>query len=143
TPDAFAYGYRFRRSRALGHIALAEGRFDAAITAFRASTTGYQAPWDLAGLARAFDAAGRPDSARVYYDAYLEKREYLRMESDQFYLAGFLERLAELEYQAGATREAARHYAELVELWSGADAEVQPRVTRAQERLESILAEIG
>ncbi|NNF28334.1 MAG: protein kinase, partial [Gemmatimonadetes bacterium] len=116
TPDAFAYGYRFRRSRALGHIALAEGRFDAAITAFRASTTGYQAPWDLAGLARAFDAAGRPDSARVYYDAYLEKREYLRMESDQFYLAGFLERLAELEYQAGATREAARHYAELVEL---------------------------
>ena len=61
TPDAFAQGYRFRRNRALGHIALAEGRYDDSILAFRASATTEQAPWDLAGQARAFDAAGQPD----------------------------------------------------------------------------------
>ncbi len=143
TPEAFAYGYRFRRSRALGYIALAQGRYDDAIVAFRASTGTEQAPWDLAGQARAFDAAGQPDSARVYYDAYLEELQFLRMESDQFYLAAFLERLAELEHEAGELEDAARYYAEFVELWSEADAELQPRVIRAQERLEAILAEIG
>ncbi|MGI9626484.1 MAG: hypothetical protein ACR2QM_06580, partial [Longimicrobiales bacterium] len=136
-------GYRFRRNRALGHIALAEGRYDEAVAAFRASTAGEQAPWDLAGLARAFDGAGRADSARVYYDAYIEEPQFLRMESDQFYLAGFLERSAELEYQAGEPGNAVQRYAEFVERWSGADLDLQPRVTRAQERLEAILAEIG
>lgn len=143
TPAAFAYGYRFRRNRALGYIALAERRYDDAIAAFRASATPEQAPWDLAGLARTFDAAGQRDSARVYYEEYLEELEFLRMESDQFYLAAFLERLAELEDEAGELRDAARYYAELSELWSRADPELRPRVMRAQERLEAILVEIG
>ena len=141
TPEAFAHGYRFRRNRILGQIALAEARYEEAIDAFRASTAGYQAPWDLAGIARAFDGAGKADSARVYYDAYIEKLEFLRMESDQFYLGGFLERLAELEYGAGRHDEAARRYAELIELWSDADPELQPRVTRAGERLLEIRGE--
>ena len=143
TPEAFAHGYRFRRSRALGYIALAEGRYDDAILAFEASAVAYQAPWDLAGRARAFDAAGQADSARVYYEAYLDERQFLRMESDQFYLAGFLERQAELERNAGELAEAARFYAELIELWSGADAVLQPRLTRAREAYEAISAEIG
>ena len=141
TPEAFAHGYRFRRSRAIGHIALAEGRYDDAIAAFRASATTEQAPWDLAGLARAFDEAGQPDSARVYYDAYIEERQFLRMESDQFYLAAFLERLAELEHEAGEFSDAARHYAEFIALWSAADPVLQPRVARAQANLQEVLAQ--
>ena len=143
TPEAFAYGYRFRRNRALGYIALAEGRHEEAVAAFRESAARYQAPWDHAGMAQAFDRSGQADSARVHYDAYLEERQFLRMESDQFYLAAFLERLAELEQQAGEIGNAAQYYAEFIELWSDADPELQPRVTRARERLEAIRAETG
>lgn len=143
TPQAFARGYRFRRNQAVGNIALAEGRHGDAVAAFRGSRVSPQAPWDLSGLARAFDAAGASDSARVYHDRYIEALQFRKMESDPLYLAAFLERSAELEEAAGNPRRAASRFAEFVELWRDADPELQPRVAAARAKMEAILARVG
>ena len=94
-------------------------------------------------LARAFDAAGQADSARVHYRRYLEARHWLGPMMHGHELARALERAAELEYEAGDLDRAAAYLAEFVELWKDADPELQPRVEAARFRLERILRERG
>lgn len=142
-PEDFARGLRFRRQMTVGDIALAEGRFDDAIQALRQSASRPQEIEPAARLARAFDAAGRPDSARAYYARYVESSHWLRLQSDPEFLAPSLERLADLEAEAGDLEAAARRYATFVELWADADPELQPRVARAQRRLQEIYDRIG
>jgi len=45
--------------------------------------------------------------------------------------------------ERGDWEKAAEYYARFVELWKGADAELQPRVEVAQKRLDEIFAERG
>jgi len=143
TPENFQRGFRYQRHLVSGEIALEEGRIDDAIAEFRQSASRPQELAPLVQLARAFDAAGNADSARVYYRRFLEQPHWLSVIPYSTYLAGTLERSAALEYDAGNLREAAARLAELVALWAGADEELQPRVQAAQARLQQILEEIG
>ena len=99
----------------------------------------------MINLARAFDAAGQRDSALVHYRRFLGQPHWLALfeGGHTWYLAESLERLAELEDEAGNLEAAAPLYAEFVSLWEDADPELQPRVDAARQRLEEIVAERG
>ncbi len=143
TPPNFQHGLRHQRHRIVGELARLEGRHDDAIAEFRQSASRPQELEPMVLLARAFDSAGRPDSALVHYRRFLGSSHWLSVIPHAQYLAGALERAAELEYEAGNLREAAAYLAEFVNLWADADADLQPRVTTAQARLQVIIDEIG
>jgi len=144
TPANHQRGLRYQVHAVRGEIALGEGRTDEAIAEFRQSVSRPQEILPLVNLARAFDAAGRPDSARVYYRRFLERSHWLSLfPSHTWYLASSLERLARLEEAAGDPEAAAPLYAEFLSLWENADPELQPRVEEARRRLEAIVAERG
>ncbi len=133
--------------RVEGEIALAEGRPEAAVESFRRAFEDFCHICPLPGLARAYEAAGQSDSAIAEYTRYVETPY-----SDRFLpyayplgqaLAPTHERLGELQDEAGNLDEAAQHYARFVELWAEADEELQPRVRRAQARLDAIVSERG
>ena len=142
-PDNHQRGLRYQYHQTLGLIALGEGRFDEAVAELRQSASRPQEVLPLAHIALAFDAAGQTDSARVAYRRYLEQPHWLGLFTQAWYLASSLERLAQLEDEAGDSQAAVLLYAEFVELWEDADPELQPRVQAAQRRLEEILAERG
>jgi tetratricopeptide (TPR) repeat protein len=143
TPTDFQHGLRHQRHRIVGEIARLEGRHDDAIAEFRQSASRPQELEPMILLARAFDSAGQQDSALVHYRQFLGSSHWLSIIPHAQYLAGALERAAELEYEAGNLREAAAYLAEFVNLWADADADLQPRVTAAQARLQEIIDEIG
>lgn len=98
----------------------------------------------MVSLARAFDAAGQADSAIVHYRRFLAQPHWLALfPTHTWYLAASLERLAQLEDEAGDPEAAATLYAEFVSLWEDADPELRPRVEAARRRLQAILAERG
>ncbi len=142
TPVDFQRGLRYQRHRIMGEIARLEGRHDEAIAEFRQSASRPQELEPVVLLARAFDSAGRQDSALIHYRQFLGSSNWLSGAPHK-YLAGALERAAELEYEAGNLREAAAYLAEFVNLWADADADLQPRVRAAQARLQEIIDEIG
>ena len=128
---------------ARGSIALAEGRYDDAISELLRSERG-SCVRRCSGLARAYDMAGQTDSAVATYERYLASPALFgSVFADQFNLAYFHERLGELYDERGDWEKAAEHYAKFVELWSGADAALQPRVQAAQRRLDEIFAARG
>ena len=143
TPELHQQYERYFRNHVRGEIALLENRPDDAIEAFRLSASRPQDLDPIVGLARAFDAAGMADSARVYYRRFLEQPHWIGAFTHARFLANALERAAELEFEAGNLREAAAHLARFVELWENADEGLQPRVRAAQSRLQEILNEVG
>jgi len=144
TPADHQRGFRYQAHGVRGEIALAEGRTEEAIAEFRKSASRPQEILPLVSLARAFDAAGQADSARVYYRRFLDSSHWLAMfPSHVWFLASSLERLAGLEEEAGDPEAAAPLYAEFISLWENADPELQPRVEQARRRLEAIVAERG
>ncbi len=134
-------------ARAEGEIALAEGRFDEAIAAFRRSDTGSCSICALTGLGAAYDRAGQADSAIAVFTRYAETPFPDRYASYAYplgpALGPTLERLGQLHDQEGNLNDAALYLAKFVELWTDADEELQPRVRAAQARLEEIVSEIG
>jgi tetratricopeptide (TPR) repeat protein len=135
---------RARYARAQGEIALAEGRNEAAIAAFRDSDIGGCLSCAFPGLIRAYDAAGEPDSAIALSERYLTANHVGRLRIvDHAFLGPALERLGQLYYDRGDWPEAARHYARFVGLWKDADPELQPRVAVARERLQQITSHDG
>jgi tetratricopeptide (TPR) repeat protein len=144
TPANHQRGLRYQVHEVLGEIALGERRYDQAIAEFRQSSSRPQEILPMVNLARAFDAAGQADSARVHYRRFLERSHFLSLfPTHTWYLASSLERLAQLEEEAGDPEAAAPLYAEFVGLWEDADPEFQPRVDEAQRRLEAIVAARG
>ncbi len=85
-------------------------------------------------MARAYDRSGEPDSAISTYERYLAARSLGRTVVDAFELPGAIVRLAELYEARGDQAAAARHYLWFAELWTDADAELQPRVEAARKR---------
>jgi tetratricopeptide (TPR) repeat protein len=124
-------------------IALAEGRFEDAIELTRRSDVGLCSNCAFFPLALSFDRAGVQDSAILNYEAYLDTPVLFRVYPDAVLRAATLERLAELYDEKGNLENAARYYAEFVELWLDADSDVQPRVQAAQQRLQEIFAARG
>ncbi len=143
TPELHQQYERFYRSRLRGEIALLEGQPLEAVEKFRLAASRPQNLHPMAGLARAFDAAGQADSALVHYRRFLEAPHWLSIVPHVRFLPDALQRAAELEYEAGNLREAAAHLARFVELWEDADEALQPRVLAAQARLQEIVDEIG
>ena len=129
---------------ALGEIALADRKPLDALVEFRRGDVGYDglpasecAPCLPFNLARAFDAAGKPDSAAVMFERYLSTPYWLKTdaEMDPVRLPAIHERLGQLYESMGNTEKAVEHYRAFIDLWKNADAELQPRVADARKRL--------
>jgi tetratricopeptide (TPR) repeat protein len=123
-----------------GHAALQAGRYDEAIDHFRAwrELTPGCASCGLFAVGRAFDVAGRVDSAIAYYRLDLETPTMQAPPRPVLF-----ERLGQLYEEQGDLESAAVYYARFVELWRDADPELQPRVAAASARLEEIVRERG
>ncbi|MEJ2319946.1 MAG: protein kinase [Gemmatimonadales bacterium] len=135
---------RARYGRAKGEIELAEGRYEDAIEAFRASDIGGCLTCAFPGLIRSYEAAGEPDSVIALSERYLAANHVGRLSQvDHAFLGPALERLGHLYYERGDWEKAAENYARFVELWAEAEPELQPRVRAARERLDEIIAERG
>jgi tetratricopeptide (TPR) repeat protein len=129
---------------ALGEIALADGKPREAMDEFRRGDVGYDgAPADECApclpynLARAYDAASVPDSAILMYEKYLATPYWLKFkpEFDPIRVPTIRERLGQLYEAAGKTEKAAENYRAFIDLWKNADADLQPRVAAAREKL--------
>jgi hypothetical protein len=144
------------RHLALGEIALTEKRWRDAIAEFRRSdSTSSGLPSGVCRtcvygpLGRAFDRAGIPDSAIVFYEMYLKTPYFMRGDegktgdgrSDAYWSAMINRRLGELYEQKGDRAKAADNYARFVSLWSTADAEFQPLVVEARTVLARLKVE--
>ena len=132
----------------LGEIALASGKPREALEEFRRGDVGFDGapanecaaclPFDLA---RAYDAAGKPDSAAVMFEAYLSTPTWLKVnaEMDGIRLPAIRERLGQLYEAMGNTAKAVGNYRAFIELWKNADPELQPRVADAKRRLARLI----
>jgi len=124
------------RHRMLGHVAIAEKRYDDAVREYRAADVGACAVCALPNVARAYDLAGNADSAVALFERYTQATaSALRIEVDAIALAGAHKRLGELHEAKGEREKAASQYAKFIELWKNADAELQPHVREAKEKL--------
>ena len=124
------------------------GRPDSAFALFRRAraSTPWTAPVDGL-LGRAYELAGRPDSAVAAYTRYVETpwayRAFDRLLADPRMLVPIHERLALLHDRMGDPDAAARHASRVVELWAEADAELQPRVAAMRRLLNGGAVEGG
>ena len=131
------------RHRALAEIALAERRPRDAIEEFTRGNQRPDGPVEgcsiciYMALGRAFDQAQIPDSAIANLERYLAAPSWYRpkLEGDGLYLAPAYKRLGELYEAKGDRATAASYYSKFVDLWSGADPELQPRVRDVRTRL--------
>jgi serine/threonine protein kinase/tetratricopeptide (TPR) repeat protein len=139
TSLARLHGLRPDRRWTVGAIALAEGRPSDAVVALRqAAETHECAICVLPALARAYEAAGQPDSAMVIYERYVTTPWEWRFETDAIELGWALKRAGEQYERRGENAKAAEAYSRLVRLWRRADEELQPVVTAAKGRLERL-----
>jgi eukaryotic-like serine/threonine-protein kinase len=129
---------------ASGEIALASGKPREALDEFRRADVGFDgapseecAPCLPFDLARAYDAAGRPDSAAMMFERYLSTPVWFKLnpEMDPVRLPAIRERLGQLYEGMGNTLKAIENYRAFIELWKNADPELQPRVADAKRRL--------
>jgi tetratricopeptide (TPR) repeat protein len=130
---------RTRHSMA-GDIALAEGRLEEALREFRAADEGQCTVCVLPRIARVYDLMGNADSAVSSLDRYVTMLSdpLGRRIEDSRSLAGTHKRLGELYEARGDREKAMSHYSQFVELWKNADAELQPLVRQARDRLAAL-----
>jgi len=131
--------------RNAGLIALARGRRDEAIALLLQAESG-RCTRRCSELAIGYDASGNRDSAVALLERYVTTPYYPTVPGrvdDTSHRAAFYERLGQLYDGRGDLEDAAKYYAMFVDLWAGADEELQPRVRAAQARLEEIQREIG
>jgi len=128
---------------ALGEIALAEGRYDDAIAEYRQFREGLPGCHicGLFELAEAYDRAGQADSARAYYERYLDAPQLFRGGSDNSNLWRTLRRLGELQEERGETALALEYYNRFVDLWQDADAMLEPYVEDVRGRIVRLVGE--
>jgi tetratricopeptide (TPR) repeat protein len=130
-----------------GRIAMAEGRFEEAIEAYRA--------WErdmgcslcaLSWLADAYERVGVSDSALAMYERYvttpwmwrINNDRWQSFNNDKWQLGVAYERLSQLYEARGDADNAVLYYGHLVELWKDADPELQPRVEAARRAIETL-----
>jgi tRNA A-37 threonylcarbamoyl transferase component Bud32/tetratricopeptide (TPR) repeat protein len=134
--------------RVLGEIALASGKPREALDEFRRSDVGFDgapvdecAPCLAFDLARAYDAAGRADSAAMMFERYLSTPYSFKadVELDPMRVPAIRERLGQLYETMGDTTKAIDNYRAFIDLWKNADPELQPRVADAKRRLARLM----
>jgi eukaryotic-like serine/threonine-protein kinase len=134
--DAGAIDDEAARHRMLGHIAVAEKRYDDAVREYRAADVGACVACTLPNVARAYDLAGNADSAAAVFERFIDApTNGERIEFDALALAGAHKRLGELYEAKGEPQKAASHYAKFIKLWKNADPELQPHVREVKEKL--------
>ena len=90
----------------------------------------------LPDLARAYEVAGKPDSAIAMYERYINAPWQRRYETDGIELGFAMKRLGELYQQQNDRAKATAQYNALLQLWRGADAELEPLIADVRRRLE-------
>jgi len=90
----------------------------------------------LPDLARAYEVAGKPDSAIATYERYVHTPWQRRYETDAIELGFALKRLGELYQQQNDRAKAAAQYTALLQLWKRADPELEPLLADVRRRLE-------
>jgi tetratricopeptide (TPR) repeat protein len=130
-----------------GEIALAEGKAAEALRQFRAGDLREDGAPIVCeacthfNLARAFDAAGQPDSTLTYFERYLAVPAPRRPDAQA--LAAVEKRLGELYDSRHERQKAIAHYAAFVEQWKNADADLQPAVATVKRRLDELRGQEG
>jgi eukaryotic-like serine/threonine-protein kinase len=129
-------------------IALADKKYDEAVRLFRAADVAedgapYCPPCTEFNVARAFDAAGNADSTFAHFSAYLGFAPVLRLTSDYTDLALAEKRLGELYDAKHDKTNALKYYGAFVELWKGADPDLQPVVATVKKRMGELAAREG
>jgi len=134
-PEAARRGQPSRYGVA-AHIAFAEGRVQDAIRDYR---RWYEedgcAVCGLFLLGRAYEKAGERDSGVAVYERAVNTPGYFRAFEEQATLGPTYRRLGELYEERGDTARARDYYGRFVDLWKGADAELQPSVREVRQRL--------
>ncbi len=91
-------------------------------------------------LSVVYDRADQPDSAMAHYQNVATNRWAIpAVESAR--LPGAYQRLGELYEAEGNSDKAIENYNAFVELWSDADAELQPRVADVRDRIARLVRE--
>ncbi len=119
---------------ARGDVSLAEGRLDDAFAEFawaRETATACDLCY-LPELGEAHFRARDWIGARTALEGYVGARQLYRFGSDAVNLGHVLYRLGQVYEELADTARAADHYRRFVDLWQGADPELQPRVERAR-----------
>jgi tetratricopeptide (TPR) repeat protein len=120
-----------------GAIARAEQRYDEAIMEFRAAIGGSCPDCGLPELAMTYDLAGQPDSAISIYSRFVAGRA-ISIGVRAGWLPLTHRRLGELHDAKGNVDLALSHYSQFVELWKDADADLQPQVQKARDRMREL-----
>jgi len=134
------------RREMAARMAASGGDLDTAVRlwqAYERECPGICATTASLGLARAHETQGDLPGAIAEYERFLAERDPRRWFWDSATRGPVLERLGELYDETNDLENAAKHYAMFVELWAGADEELQPRVRAAQARLEEIVRARG
>jgi tetratricopeptide (TPR) repeat protein/tRNA A-37 threonylcarbamoyl transferase component Bud32 len=128
---------------ALGAIAMAEGRPEDAIREYQAIRDSFPgcALCGLEELGRAYEAAGQLDSAVAVYERYLSTPWLFRANQDNVNLVPVLRRVAAVHEQLGNRDKTIENLNRIIELWKGADPELQPIVEEARTRIAELLGE--
>ncbi len=126
---------------ARGIVALAEGRTDEAIAAFRefdaeADCATCGAPW----LARAFDQIGQVDSAAANWARFVDQPS-TNLWYDDSHLAQGYQRLGEIWETRGEPQKAIEYYQRLLAVMQEPDPELRPRVDRARQAIARLTGE--
>jgi len=130
--------------RAVGWVALAEGRYEDAISEFGLSDAELGCNLCLLyGLGIAYRQAGQPDSAIAVFERYVHSPYVYtqRILLDALWLSGSYVHLGELYEESGDREYAVRYYNEFVELWQDADPELQPQVEDVRQRITRLVGE--
>ncbi len=127
--------------RARGWTAIAAGDTDRGLEYMRAGVDGAACkPCGLGTMAIAHDVASNSDSVRVYWEAYLDT--YWGIPNIEAWARPLaLRRLGEIYESRGDPEKAVEHYDRFVDLWQNADADLQPQVADARERIARLIGE--
>ena len=130
-------GIDANRRWTLGAIAMAGGQPWQGEIEIHAASEALTCPiCALPDLARAYEVAGKPDSAIATYERYLATPWQSRFETDDIELGAAMKRLGELYQQQNDKAKAAEQYTALLRLWRSADAELEPVMSDVRRRLE-------
>ncbi len=126
-------------------LLVAERKFPEALSLMRMAQDSSSCPQCSAYfLADAFDLAGQPDSAVVYWErAVAAPADWERFWDDVTSLPRAYQRLGEVHEAKGNRAKALDYYGRLMDLWRDADPSLQPRVQDIKERIARLVAEQG